>query len=77
MPTYEYECTACHHRFEVRQKFSDDPLTVCPQCSGTLRRVFHVPAGVHFSWNPPSFLDSEERKQPSSKYSRPPEEEFV
>ncbi len=40
MPTYPYACTACDHRFEVVQSFSDAPLTVCPACQGRLRKVF-------------------------------------
>jgi len=40
MPTYPYACTVCDHRFEVVQSFTDDALTVCPQCSGRLRKVF-------------------------------------
>ena len=40
MPTYQYACTACDHRFEAVQSFSDDALTVCPNCSGKLRKVF-------------------------------------
>ena len=32
MPIYEYACSACGHELEVRQKFSDDPLTHCPKC---------------------------------------------
>ena len=47
MPTYEYKCTACGHQFDAQQKFSDDPLQVCPKCQGKLRKVFH-PAGVIF-----------------------------
>jgi putative FmdB family regulatory protein len=39
MPTYQYECRDCSHRFEQYQKFSDDPLTVCPSCGGEVRRV--------------------------------------
>ena len=34
MPLYEYRCDACEHQFEVIQKFSDEPITVCPKCSG-------------------------------------------
>lgn len=45
MPTYEYRCDACGHRLEAVQRFSDDPLTTCPECGGALRRVFH-PVGV-------------------------------
>ena len=40
MPTYEYACTACGHRLEAVQKFSDEPLSVCPDCGGALRKVF-------------------------------------
>ena len=40
MPTYPYACTACDHKFEVVQSFTDDALTVCPECSGRLRKVF-------------------------------------
>src|SRR3954451_801191 len=47
MPTYQYACTSCGERLEVVQKFSDDPLTVCPVCSGALRKVFS-PVGVVF-----------------------------
>ncbi len=47
MPLYEYECSACRTRFEVRQRVADDPITVCPSCGGETRRVFH-PVGIIF-----------------------------
>lgn len=40
MPTYQYACTDCDHRFEAVQSFSDASLTTCPQCSGQLRKVY-------------------------------------
>jgi putative FmdB family regulatory protein len=40
LPTYEYACTACGHRLEAVQKFSDEPLTECPECGGALRKVY-------------------------------------
>ena len=40
MPTYQYACTACGHRFEAVQSFSDSSLTDCPECAGRLRKVF-------------------------------------
>ena len=40
MPTYAYACTACGHAFEIVQSFSDDSLSVCPECDGRLRKVF-------------------------------------
>jgi putative FmdB family regulatory protein len=40
LPTYEYACTACGHRLEAVQKFTDDPLTECPECGSPLRKVY-------------------------------------
>ena len=40
MPTYQYACTECDHRFDAVQSFSDPSLTVCPECGGKLRKVF-------------------------------------
>jgi putative FmdB family regulatory protein len=39
MPIYEYECQQCHQTTEAMQKFSDPPLTRCPSCSGTLKKL--------------------------------------
>ena len=47
MPTYQYACTECGHAFEQFQSFSDDALTVCPECDGRLRKVFNA-VGVVF-----------------------------
>ena len=47
MPTYQYACTECGHAFEQVQSFSDDALTVCPECEGKLRKVFNA-VGVVF-----------------------------
>ena len=47
MPTYQYACTACDERLEAVQSFTDAPLTECPACSGTLRKVFSA-VGVVF-----------------------------
>ncbi len=47
MPTYAYACTACDHRFEAVQSFSDDSLTVCPECEGRLRKIFNA-VGIVF-----------------------------
>jgi putative FmdB family regulatory protein len=40
MPTYEYRCRDCGNDLEVYQSFSDDPMTVCPVCGGSLRKLF-------------------------------------
>jgi len=47
VPLYEYECSLCHGHFEKKQRFSDKPITICPQCQGKAHRVFH-PAPVIF-----------------------------
>jgi putative FmdB family regulatory protein len=47
MPTYEYECQACHERVEAVQRFTDPALTVCEHCGGDLRKVFSA-VGVVF-----------------------------
>jgi putative FmdB family regulatory protein len=40
MPTYEYTCRTCGEQLEAVQAFTDDALTVCPNCGGELRKVF-------------------------------------
>jgi putative FmdB family regulatory protein len=47
VPTYQYACTACDERLEAVQKFTDDPLTVCEVCGGSLRKVYS-PVGIVF-----------------------------
>ncbi|MGI8616152.1 MAG: FmdB family zinc ribbon protein [Actinomycetota bacterium] len=44
MPTYEYTCRDCGHTFEIVQSMLDEALTMCPECGGSLRKVFAAPA---------------------------------
>ena len=44
MPLYEYKCQGCGEVFEVRQNFSDTPLTTHEKCGGTVERLLSVPA---------------------------------
>ena len=48
MPTYSYRCTECGEAFDIQQAFTDDTLTVCPNCGGTLRKLFNT-VGVTFN----------------------------
>lgn len=48
MPTYEYECQKCHHRFEKFQSMTDKPVSRCPKCKGKTRRLFGPGAGIIF-----------------------------
>lgn len=47
MPVYAYACKDCAHAFDIRQSFSEDALTVCPECGGGLRKKFNT-VGVVF-----------------------------
>ncbi len=47
MPTYTYQCDSCGHGFEAVQRFADEPLTECPKCGASIRRVIQ-PVGVVF-----------------------------
>lgn len=60
MPTYEYACRACGHIFEIVQKMSDDPLVICPECGGALRKVFAPPA---ISFKGPGFYATDHGKK--------------
>jgi len=46
MPNYEYECKDCGKHLTKFQNMSDDPLTVCPLCGGTLIRLLTGGGGV-------------------------------
>jgi putative FmdB family regulatory protein len=47
MPTYQYKCRECGEDLEVVQSFSDDALTTCPSCNGSLRKIFSA-VGISF-----------------------------
>ena len=63
MPTYQYACTACAERLEAVQSFTDAPLTQCPACGGTLRKVFSA-VGVGFKGS--GFYKTDSRSRSSS-----------
>jgi putative FmdB family regulatory protein len=47
MPIYGYRCTECGHELEVLQSMSAEPLKVCSECGGALRKLLY-PVGVQF-----------------------------
>jgi putative FmdB family regulatory protein len=63
VPTYQYSCTDCGHFFEEVQTFSDDSLTLCPECGGKLRKVFNA-VGVVFKGS--GFYRNDSRSSDSS-----------
>lgn len=44
MPIYEYVCQSCQHQFEVKQKFSDDPISSCVRCGQAVTKIISAPA---------------------------------
>ena len=48
MPTYEYECRKCGHRFDKFQSIMADPVKTCPKCRGKVARVVSGGAGIIF-----------------------------
>jgi len=48
MPTYEYKCSDCNHKFEVFQSIKDEPVKVCESCGGSVKRLISSTAGVIF-----------------------------
>jgi putative FmdB family regulatory protein len=48
MPTYEYECRSCKHRFEEFQSITDEPIKKCPKCGKAVRRLFGGGMGIIF-----------------------------
>ncbi|WP_119066150.1 FmdB family zinc ribbon protein [Aggregatilinea lenta] len=80
MPVYTYECDECGVRFDARQKFSDAPISECPECGGHTHRVPQA-VGIVFKgsgWyvtdskgrnslaTPPKKEDGGEKSSPSS-----------
>ena len=63
MPTYQYQCTECGNGLEAVQKFTDDALTVCPACSGRLRKIYSA-VGVVFKGS--GFYRTDSRSSSSS-----------
>lgn len=48
MPTYEYECVACKHKFEILQSITEKPKTKCPKCGKKLKKLISSAGGFIF-----------------------------
>ena len=71
MPTYEYACVACGHAFEVVQSFTDEAISICPQCKGEVRKVYNN-VGVVFKGS--GFYKTDSRSNaPTATPSSPPQ----
>ena len=71
MPTYEYRCPACSHRFELRQSFQDPPVAQCPKCQSSAGRIISR-VGVVFKgsgWYSTDHRSSRSASSPSTAES--------
>jgi putative FmdB family regulatory protein len=68
VPKYQYQCKDCGEALEVQQSFTDDALTVCPNCGGDLRKVFGA-VGVVFKGSGFYKTDSRAAAGPSGSSS--------
>jgi putative FmdB family regulatory protein len=59
VPIYSYACRPCDYRFDIQQAFTDDSLTQCPQCDGSLRKIYSA-VGVVFKGS--GFYRNDSRK---------------
>nr|WP_092106228.1 FmdB family zinc ribbon protein [Brevibacterium sandarakinum] len=66
MPVYSYACKSCGHAFDIHQDFSDDSLTICPECQGRLKKVFGT-VGISFKGS--GFYATDSRASNSSTVS--------
>ncbi|HEX4402230.1 MAG TPA: FmdB family zinc ribbon protein [Galbitalea sp.] len=66
MPTYSYKCTECGTAFDIQQAFTDDSLTVCPNCGGKLRKVF---TAIGVTFNGSGFYRNDSRPREKSSES--------
>jgi putative FmdB family regulatory protein len=68
MPTYAYACRSCGHAFDAVQSFSDDALTVCPECGGELRKQY---GSIGVTFNGSGFYRTDSRAGSGASGSAP------
>jgi putative FmdB family regulatory protein len=67
MPTYTYHCENCGIRFDQYQRFSEAPLTVCPECGEPALRKVYQPVGIVFKGK--GFYATDNRSPSGQSYS--------
>lgn len=66
MPVYEYLCQSCQHRFEVKQRMSDPPLTACERCGQPVSKLISPPA-IMFKGSGWYVTDYSDKLKPTDK----------
>ncbi len=72
MPTYEYICEDCGYEFEAFQRITADPIAVCPECKGKLRRKIGTGSGLLFKGNG-FYITDYKKKAPPADEKKPKE----
>jgi putative FmdB family regulatory protein len=67
MPTYDYECIECKHRFEIFHSMKDDPIKECMKCGGKVKKLIGAGAGIIFKGS--GFYVNDYKKSTSSSGS--------
>ncbi len=71
MPTYDYICSDCNYKFEHFQSMSDEPIRVCPNCEGRVRRLIGNGTGLIFKGSG-YYLTDYKNKSTSQKTPKKP-----
>ncbi len=67
MPTYEYECLSCKHKFEILQSIMAKSMTECPKCGKKIRKLISSSGG--FIFKGPGFYATDYKKTAKSSNS--------
>jgi len=71
MPTYGYECRKCKHNFDYFQSIKDEPMKICPECGGDLRRLITGGTGIIFKGKGFYVTDNGSRGGSGDAHSKP------
>lgn len=72
VPTYEYQCRACGHRFDAFQRMTAAPLTRCPHCRKKVDRL--ISAGAGFLFKGAGFYTTDHRSKPYQEAAKKDQE---
>ncbi|RAP36126.1 FmdB family transcriptional regulator [Candidatus Marinamargulisbacteria bacterium SCGC AAA071-K20] len=65
MPRYDYKCSDCEHVFEAAQSIKDEPLRICPECKGPIRRLISKNVGIAFKGGGFYVTDAKDGSKPA------------
>lgn len=71
MPTYDYICTECNYKFERFQSMSDEPIRVCPNCDGVVRRIISGGTGLIFKGSGYYITDYKNKSNSKKDFKKP------